>query len=461
MKRYGKKLLSAAIVMAMTVSMLNGCGKKATPENLLADMQKNTKKIESATANVKLDMNMGADSETISMTMDMDMEMIVESTTSHMKGDIGIKFGSTDMSTEMEMYQVKEDDDIVTYMMIQDQWMKQKTEVPENMLDTEMYDSLQKMAKDFTLADKKVEVNGKKCFELTGKISGDALGSMLNEDMMDSMGMGEMLDEELIEKMEIPCTIDIYDDDILPAKMTLDMKDTLKSMYEDEEENIEISAYSITIEYKEFNNVDKIEVPDEAKDKAEDMDLGLDDSLDYEEEAKTDIEPAKQSGELKDNWESYTVQVNDKVITLPCKLSDLEAAGVKLDSDYTPLDTKVPVGDYEIAYLMDGKENEISAHFVNNTEKEITLEECVIGCISVDDYSLEKGGLTVVFPGGVQMGTAKKDVLSKYGESKDVYEGDSMDIYTWYDGSSYSKNCEIDFDPKTEQVIGMTLQCYE
>ena len=50
----------------------------------------------------------------------------------------------------------------------------------------------------------------------------------------------------------------------------------------------------------------------------------------------TPAEPAEQSEDLGSDWESYTVQVNDTVVTLPCTIADLEAAGVTLDREVYP-----------------------------------------------------------------------------------------------------------------------------
>lgn len=67
----------------------------------------------------------------------------------------------------------------------------------------------------------------------------------------------------------------------------------------------------------------------------------------------------------------------------------------------------------------------------------------------------------MVFPGGITIGTGKADVVEAYGATEEVYEGDSLHMYTWYAEDSYFKNCEIDFDAETELVQGMNLTCYE
>ena len=97
----------------------------------------------------------------------------------------------------------------------------------------------------------------------------------------------------------------------------------------------------------------------------------------------------------------------------------------------------------------------------NIGEDEKTIKKCLVGGISVDDYSFEEGGMTVVFPGGVQIGMTKEEVLSKYGDTEDIYEGESLLAYKWSDDTSYYKSCEIDFDAETETVIAMDMKSYE
>lgn len=179
------------------------------------------------------------------------------------------------------------------------------------------------------------------------------------------------------------------------------------------------------------------------------------------EEPKEKIVPAEPSSELGENWNSYTVQVNDKVLTLPCTIADLETAGVTLDVEYTPEDYVVNADEYVIAYFEDGNENELMVHMVNTESTVKTIKECLIGGISVDEFSLDEGGMTVLFPGGIQLGMGKADVIAKYGETEDIYEGDTLHMYTWTDAENYYKNCEIDFDADSELVTSMTMMAYQ
>ena len=156
--------------------------------------------------------------------------------------------------------------------------------------------------------------------------------------------------------------------------------------------------------------------------------------------------------------DSYTVQINDKVLTFPCTKADVEAAGLSMDTEYTAENYMVNANEYELVYFMDANDNEIMAYAINNTDTAMEVKDCLIGGVSVDDYDLENGGLTVIFPGGLQMGASKDAVTGAYGEADDTYDGDSRSMYSWYSDDSYYKSCEIDFDAESGLVCMMTMQ---
>lgn len=465
MQRHVKKVVSVFLAAAMMMCLAAGCGKKATPENLLTDMQKKMEDIKSVDGNMKMEMEMSAEGETVSIKMDMDIEAIQEKTSSsHMKGVAEISAAGSNMSTEMEIYQEEVDGEIVSYVNTDGEWAKDSEQNPEDLLDEEMFDSIEDMADSFELSKDKVEVGGKKCFELKGTISGDSIGDIMESGMMDSMQGADMIDEDAFKGAKIPCTIAIYEDSILPAKISIDMQSLMKSMLDGmglEEAGVEISKCYLELEYREFNKVDKIEIPADVKEAAGDGTSAKDTSDDSDNKPAQGASPAAQSSELGDTWNSYTVQINDKVLTLPCSISDFEAAGLKLNDEYTPRDYVVNVDEYELAWFSDANGNEITVDMVNMTDEAIELGDCLVGGISVADFEIEKGGITLIFPGGVQMGSSKEDVLAKYGETDDIYEGDSEDMYTWWDNDSYYKCCEIDFDSETGLVTGMDIRCYE
>ena len=116
MKKRMKKLATLGIVAMMVMAMAAGCGKKATPESLLTDMNKKLKDIKSTEANMVLNMEMSQEGQTAEMNIEMEAETIMKTGESHTEGEVGMKIMGQSASTEVESYVVKEDDDYINYI---------------------------------------------------------------------------------------------------------------------------------------------------------------------------------------------------------------------------------------------------------------------------------------------------------------------------------------------------------
>lgn len=456
MKKRMKRLAAMGMAVVMAAALSAGCsGKtKATPENLLRDMTDRAEEIESTLMNVKFEMELSSGTESVSYKMDMDMESTVDPEASHAKGTVSFDMAGTNFDTEMELYSVKEDDEYVTYTMVGNAWTKEVAAEEEALGDVEgMTGNIEEYADQFELEKALAEVNGADCFELTGELEGDIFAEMIQSDMMDSFS-GYGLDEDTVADMVFPCTIDIYQDSILPARIYFDLTGTFEPMLE--EFGITASDCYIEMTFMEYDCVDEIVVPEEAL-SAEEPDASGDSG-----DSVTPAGPAEQSAELGSDWESYTVQINDTVVTLPCTIADLEAAGVTLDREYTPENYVVNAGEYELVWFMTESGSEIMVDMINNTGEAKELKDCLAGGITVYSYDVEEGGLTVIFPGGIQIGTPEADVLAAYGEADDAYEDEEYgNSYYWYADDSYINGCSIETEPGTGLVQSMSIDCQE
>ena len=456
-----KRLMALGITAAMAAGLLSGCGTKATPENLLRDMQKNAEKTESALLNFKMDIAMGDGTDDVSLGMDMNMETTTEPEASHGKGTVSISMSGMDFSVETEMYSVQEDGEYVTYTLMEDQWTTEVSDDGEMTGEVDsIADNVEEYADQFELAEDLVTVNDKECFELTGELDGDLFSEMMQTDMTDSLA-GYGIDEEALSDMMFPCTIDIYKDSILPARLYFDMTESMAPLMEDS--GVTVSECYVDMTFMEYDTVEEITVPDEAVSAAEDgsdsgLDLPQDDT--YEDESVvTPAEPAEQSSELGDSWESYTVQVNDTVITLPCTIADLEAAGVKMDTEYTPSDYIVNAGEYELAWFMVDSGDSIMVDMINTGSEPKEVKDCLVGSVYADAYSMTEGGLTVIFPGGIQIGTPEADLLAAYGEADNVYEDEEYgNSYYWYGDDMLVSGFNASIDPETGLVESLSIQ---
>lgn len=167
--------------------------------------------------------------------------------------------------------------------------------------------------------------------------------------------------------------------------------------------------------------------------------------------------PAKVSEDLGDSWKSYTVQINDVVLAFPCSIAEVEATGLMLDTENTPEDYMINKDDYDWVFFEDSDYHALMFVMCNNTEEAKAIKDCTVNGVSVNDYDVEDGSITVIYPGGIQIGTDFETVIEKWGEPDDIYEGNYSDVYYWYDQESFNY-CVVDIDPETDKVISIDLE---
>lgn len=467
MKRRNKRLAAVGMAAVMTAGLVTGCGTKATPENLLRDMSKNAEEVESFLCNIDMQAEMTDGTSALGISVNMDMENTLEPEASHAKGRMDINMDGTSVGSDVEIYQITEGEETTSYTLMEGEWSKSVTTEDGSSVDN-MLEIDESMASSFQLEEDLVDVNGQECFELQGSISGDLFNDAfagMEDELFSSLG-GVDFDEAAMAETEIPCTIDIYRESILPAKVHIDMADVASVLMGGSAEGLTVSQYYMDLTFMEYDSAEEIVVPDEALAAAEgsgtgaaDITGGTDGSS--ADDVTTAAEPVQQNSELGATWDTYTVQINDKVLTLPCTMADLEAAGVSLDTEYTPMDYMVNAGEYELTWFMDANGNEVMVDMLNTGTEASQLKDCVVGGISVDSYAVEDGSLTVIFPGGIQIGSTADELIAAYGEAHDFYEGDYIDMYSWYDENSHYNGCEIDIDTETGVVSSMYMDRYE
>ena len=177
---------------------------------------------------------------------------------------------------------------------------------------------------------------------------------------------------------------------------------------------------------------------------------------------QSDIEGAAlQSEELGASWNSYTVQINGKVLTLPCTIADLESTGLTLDEKSLPQEYEIEAGDYQNAWFKDASKNTIMVDLINTGNAVKEAKDCLVGGIYVEQYSLRNEDLTVIFPGGIQLGTAIDVVQAAYGEASQHTESELVNVYNWYEDGSFYNSCEIDTNSTDGTVSMMGISRFE
>ena len=149
------------------------------------------------------------------------------------------------------------------------------------------------------------------------------------------------------------------------------------------------------------------------------------------------------SPELPNDWESFSIQINDTVYTLPVPLAAFLDDGWVISEEDAGLSLAGAEGPYasyewEWVSLTNDHEQDISVCVFNTTESTIPVAESTVGGIHVIYGNYDFSGTELRLPGGLMLGcSTREDVLKLYGQPNDSFEAT-------YGG--YSLKYEID-DP--------------
>ena len=188
--------------------------------------------------------------------------------------------------------------------------------------------------------------------------------------------------------------------------------------------------------------------------------IEAEDDDDKEKEQPAKKSDTKAAAELGENWNSYTVQINGEVLSLPFDYSELEVLGFGLDESITPKDFIVNPGESKYTSLVTSDQEYLTVELFNDSGEACEVTKCKVGSIGTDAYS-DGGSVEVVFPGGIKAGDSKEKVLEVYGEPTDQYEDENFHMYTWYDkNGSYTDRCQVDFDAEEGKAMFLTLSCH-
>ena len=152
------------------------------------------------------------------------------------------------------------------------------------------------------------------------------------------------------------------------------------------------------------------------------------------------------SPELPNDWESFSIQINDTVYTLPVPLAAFLDDGWVISEEDAGLSLAGAVGpnasyEWEWISLTNDREQVVSICVFNTTESTISVAESTVGGIHVIYGNYDFSGTELRIPCGLMLGwSTREDVLKLYGQPNDSFEAT-------YGG--YSLKYEIDnpYDP--------------
>lgn len=473
-KNLNPKTVSAAALLCAGMLVFSGFSKEATSAELLNSASENMAGIGSFTGNMAMELAMTGEitegqKGTVTMELDIDMEVTQDPEAAHINGNIGMSVLGTNMSVDMENYTVAEGDDYVSYTLVNGLWSKEHTEGNSAGSEITAFKDLASDADAFEISQEPVQVNERDCYELRGKFGAENLLGLLDSagDAADSIE--DIMGDVEVGLSKVPVTVCIYADTLMPALLEIDFTEAMQWAIiasEDNTEDVSLDKFRFAITYDSFDDVDEIVVPEEAVKataSTETTEMSTE-AAGTQPAAGTEklptIETEKAAPASDTGWQTYEVLFNNTKITLPCDFAELKALGYTLDEDTDP-EYIVNKGEYEYGYLADKNGALISVDFLNTTDGPLPIPECKVASIGSDDWFLEGSKMSIVYPGGITLGSTKEEVLSAYGNPQDAYEGDSITSMYYYNSDSYRNGMDITIDNETGKVSGITIRKFE
>lgn len=273
------KFLAMALIICLIASF-SACGEKSTNDaDVMKAAMENMEALNSLTAETSMDMVMSMDDEIMSMTSEMTQKVINEPLAMEMIMDMVMQIGGESQKMQSRVYAEAEGDNLITYTEVDGQWYKMTQPGLEAMKD---YDSTASMAtyleaiQNFKKVDTE-DVAGVKADKYEGVITEEYFQKILDES-----GVGEQLgldgaDAETLKQLfegigEMPIAIWVDGERLLPVKYDFDMTEMMSSMMENmgaAEAGLSIDKVTVSMTFTGYDNVDKIDIPQEARDAEE------------------------------------------------------------------------------------------------------------------------------------------------------------------------------------------------
>lgn len=256
-----RKRFIGVLVAAMLLStfVLGGCSQEVTAESLIEQMNANTEKAKSFVADMDMDMSMNISAEGIAMDMDIGMAGTIEATTdpevAHM--DMNMEMSMLGMSMDMDIYTQATESKLITYTGMAGQWTKVEEDyAPEEGAASQlMFTDLGGM----TLAKETEDHDGKEVYVLNATITGEDLQEVMNQ-------MGTMTSDLSgmdFSTLQADVVMKVYKDTILPASVSLELKDGGEGT-EVDGVITKLNSVSMVMNYTAFDTLETIEIPAEA-----------------------------------------------------------------------------------------------------------------------------------------------------------------------------------------------------
>lgn len=261
----------------LVLSSLCGCIKKnESVDEIMKKSFEAQKNIKSVSCSMDMSLSFVSDDMPLDVNMSGTVDTISNQNIS--KADFIVNISNI-LNLNIIIYSKQEGSDYNVYTGIkignEFTWEKDTVSLPEiSNFSSFANSNFVKDIVDYSLVGEE-KINGKNTYHVIGTISKDGIIRIFD---YFGVTLFDQLDEEeketfdlildLLDKFEVD--IWVYTDNYLEAKLQIDTSDLLKSIYELSPETSEVIKNAIiTITFDDYNNVDSIEIPQEALEASE------------------------------------------------------------------------------------------------------------------------------------------------------------------------------------------------
>ncbi len=255
-------------VLISCVCMLTSCSRELTPTKLMEAVSDNMSDVSSFANTVRLDIELEDVLYTTAVSMDIDMESTMDPKAGHAKGTAHLKMRGAELESVLEIYQLIESGRSATYSSLDGNWSKEVLENTKGSgitLDNSLFSEMTDSVEDFRIAEGTVDVDGKECYQMYGEVTGENLKGLLGSEMLNAYGLVKLPDENAISELLIPITFNVYKEELLPARIVVDMSNVMNSLYDEFDKTTNVNSYSIKLDFSRYGEVGPITVPEEVK----------------------------------------------------------------------------------------------------------------------------------------------------------------------------------------------------
>lgn len=277
-----RKLLALLLVFCM-VFALAACGNKDMSDaDVMKQATENMNALKSMTAETSMEMVFSMGEDSMTMTSEMTQKVINDPISMEIVMNMVMGFGGETQEMESTVYAEADGDNLITYTQMEGDWYKMTQpglEALEEYDTTKAMGTYLKAIQNFKKTGTE-DVAGVKADKYEGVITEDYFQTVLEESGLDEQfgfdGEDSATLKELFEGIgEMPITIWIDGEKLLPVKYYFDMTNMMSALMKNmgtDEEGLAIDKVILSMVLTGFDNVDAIDIPQEARE-AEELEL--------------------------------------------------------------------------------------------------------------------------------------------------------------------------------------------